>query len=202
MITVENLDKCYDDCNELYYLEKNKGIKVLTDLEDSIGSLETHWKGNDATENINVLIKIHEELQTFLNKIFSTTIESVSRLTDLQRVRSSNGGEGQIGDTITENNALEVQIPYLEETTEYLCEPDIIVDYRTLCDIESEYESFSNEFLAKKDVILQNWTVGYGIEDIKKKLDEYESIFTESKASFKKTLGDINTVVSNMHTVI
>ena len=98
MIRVRDLDGGYETVSELIRVEESSGAKVVTDLAELIGQLREHWIGNDATENLNELIGVHDELQDFLVYGLKTATDAQEKMVEMQEVRRANGGAGLVGE--------------------------------------------------------------------------------------------------------
>jgi hypothetical protein len=197
MIRVRDLDGGYETVSELIRVEESSGAKVVTDLADLIGQLREHWIGNDATENLNELIDVHDELQEFLVYGLKTATDAQEKMVEMQEVRRANGGAGLVGEVKKASEEFVSEITKLDKTAEFYCDPAARQDYETLKGIKANFTEFKNNFLTIKDELMNNWESGNNRDEAKQKFDEFEEMGTEFENVMKKTEEQLGTVISN-----
>ena len=197
MIRVRDLDGGYETVSELIRVEESSGAKVVTDLADLIGQLREHWIGNDATENLNELIDVHDKLQDFLVYGLKTTTDAQEKMVEMQEVRRANGGAGLVGEVKKASEEFVAEINKLDKTAEFYCDPAARQDYETLKGIKANFTEFKNNFLTLKDELMNNWESGNNRDEAKQRFDEFEEMGTEFENVMKKTEEQLGTVISN-----
>ena len=191
-INVRDLDLGYNQCEELNTLSKTSGANLISNLGTDISNLRIHWKGTDATEHINNLIKVYEALVDLVTDAKAVTSAAGARISSIQEVRRANGGSGNVGDFL-DANAPEAGVqPILESTNEYYCDPSARNDYNLLEQVCSDYTAFVNDFRNQKDALMSNWTAGADRENAVKIFDEFDSnseTYNKYLISAKENLG-------------
>ena len=197
MIRVKDLDGGYQTVSELIRVEESKGAKVVTDLADLIAQLREHWIGNDATENLNELMGVHDKLQDFLVYGLDTSTDAQEKMVEMQEVRRANGGAGLVGDVKKVSKEFVSEITRLDKTAEFYCDPAARQDYETLKGIKANFTEFKNEFLTIKDELMRNWESGNNRDEANQKFSEFEEMGTEFENIMKKTEEQLGTVIQN-----
>lgn len=191
-INVRDLDLGYSQCEELNTLSKTSGTNLISNLSTDINNLKAHWKGTDATEHINNLIKVYDALVALVTDAKGVTKTAGGAISAIQKVRRSNGGSGNVGGPLDGNAPDASSLPSVESTSEYFCDPSARTDYTLLEQICSDYSSFINKFRSQKDTLMSNWTAGANRENAVKVFDEFDSnseTYNKYLTSAKENLG-------------
>jgi len=202
MIKVTNLDRAHNDLTDLIIKENQNGADILNRTKDLIMSLSNHWVGEDATKNINKLINVHQNLQTYMLTTLESTKLGLESITKLQEVRKANGGGGQVGDIYSTDTSFACIINDLPQTSEYFVDPEIRNDYNTLCSIEDDLKKFDSIFKNQTEEIMNNWQNGNNRDKIKADFDEIITASTTLENTISEVKQEINTVVNNVDQVM
>ena len=200
-IEVMDLDRGYNQCEALNTLSSTKGEQLISSLETDVSNLKVNWKGNDATVHINNLIKVHDALVEVVTSAKALTSAAGASMSAIQKVRNANGGSGAIGADLPSNEPQHNAIQIVTETNEYYCKPAAEGDYNTLVEICTNFNSFKEDFIAKKDELMSNWTAGCNHEVAVSKFNEfaensdtYYSILTSAKDNLQTAISNIKQV--------
>ena len=200
-IEVADLDKGYTQCSELNTLSSTKGEQLISSLEGDITTLRNNWKGNDATVHLNNLIKVHDALVAVVTDAKALTSAAGGAMSDIQRVRSANGGAGPVGGDLPNTPPKSITIPVVPETQEYYCKPAAEADYNTLTEICNNFQSFASDFKSQKDALLQNWTAGCNHETAVAKFGEFENNSADYYSIITKAKENLATAIANIKKV-
>lgn len=200
-INVENLDLGFTQCEDLNNLSKNSGTELINDLGTNINNLKVHWKGSDATEHINNLIKVYDALIALVTDAKAITDFAGGRIRDIQEVRRANGGSGNVGGPLDGKAPDASKISPIDTTNEYFCDPSSKSDYDLLDKICTDYSNFINKFSSQKDDLMSNWTAGANRENAVKVFDEFStnsSNYNDLLSSAKENLRIAVSNISNL----
>lgn len=197
-ISVNNLDLGYTQCEELNTLAKTSGENLINSLGTDISNLKNHWKGSDATQHINNLVKVYNALIAIVTDAKGVTAAAGNAIIAIQEVRRSNGGAGNVGTMLSNSAPDAAAVQNAEETTEYYCDPAARTDYTQLVQICSDFQTFRNNFQTQKDTLLANWTAGANREQAVNNFNDFES---NADTYYKYLTGardNLETAVSNI----
>ena len=185
-ISVNDLDKAYQQCESLNLLVSTKGEMMIANLESLITNLKFHWRGSDANTHIANLCNLHSHcsensnsgddlgivpLVTLSKKI---TAAAADAMIDIQRVRKANGGSGNVGSALNNSAPKSQKMIPGAYTTEYYCDPKATTDLINLEQLTKDFASFKVTFIEEKNALMSNWTDGAGHEDAVKCFKSFE----------------------------
>ena len=198
-IQVRELDNGYTQCADLNRLSSEKGEGLINNLKLDITNLKQHWKGTDATEHINNLIKVRNAMIALVTDAKAVTAGAGNAIIAIQEVRRANGGAGEVGSPLPGNAPDAEVIPNAEATTEYYCVPEAKTDFLLLEQICSDYSVFRNNFNQQKTDLLNNWTAGAGREkavqvftDFETNSETYNKYLTEARENLGIAVNNIS----------
>lgn len=197
-INVGNLDLGFTQCEDLNNLSKNSGTELINDLGTNIKNLKVHWKGSDATEHVNNLIKVYDALVALVTDAKSITDFAGGRIRATQEVRRANGGSGNVGGPLDGKAPNVSSISPVEITDEYFCNPSSKSDYDLLDKICTDYSNFINKFNTQKDELLANWTAGANRENAVKVFDEFSTNSSNYNDLLSRAKENLRIAVSNI----
>ncbi len=202
MIKFNNLDEGYNQCANLYNFVKDRGDKIITNLNMNISDLEKHWQGDDATLHINGIIKVFNGLIQFVNSTIIDTSFAAEKIIEVQRVRRANGGNSMVGDSLPKADISYEKKTEINGTNEYNCDPAAKSDYSNLVQICNDFESFSNTVVNYSEELMQNWIDGNGRVNVNNNFNE----FRNNSDSYKKILSNakesLNIAITNISTIM
>lgn len=197
-IQVNNLDLAFDQCYGIHTLASNSGQTLINDLQNNINALKLHWKGSDATLHINNLIKVHKALVALITDAKLVTSDAADKIIAIQEVRKSNGGVGNVGSPLSKSAPSSVVLPEVSDTAETYVVPEAKNDHMDLSNICNKYNSFIQEFTAKKDELFGNWLAGANIERAKTNFNEFLTNSTTYNGYLNSAKDNLGIAVSNM----
>lgn len=197
-INVRDLDLGFTQCEDLNNLSKNSGTELINDLGTNINNLKVHWKGTDATEHVNNLIKVYEALIALVTDAKAITDFAGGRIRAIQEVRRANGGSGNVGGTLDGTAPNASSLPAVELTNEYFCDPSSKSDYDLLDKICTDYSNFINKFSSQKDALMSNWTAGANRENAVKVFDEFSNNSSKYNQLLSNAKENLRIAVSNI----
>jgi hypothetical protein len=202
MIRVKNLDQAHEQTTKLFDTENNDGVELLGRLDVLIAGLREHWIGEDGTKHINRLIDIHEKLQTFLTATLESTRDAMISVVNLQEVRRSNGGGGQVGQVRSSVSDFQKSIARVETTAEYYIDPTITNDYKVLEEVEEKMKAFDSTFKSQRNELMENWTDGSNRAQVQANFDEIETLGAEAEKVLAEVKQELNTSIQNAQQVM
>lgn len=202
MIRVQNLDEAYAQTVSLFNTENNDGIELLGKMDTLIASLKEHWIGEDGTKHINRLIDIHDRLQKFIEVTLENTREAMVSVVNIQELRRSNGGGGEVGEIKQVASDFVKNIAKVESTAQYYIDPAISGDYTLLEEIEEKLKLFDTNVKAEKDDLMQNWIEGSNRDAVQANFDEIESLGTEAEKVVADVKQELSTSISNAQQIM
>lgn len=197
-INVRDLDLGFTQCEDLNNLSKNSGTELINDLGTNINNLKVHWKGTDATEHVNNLIKVYEALIALVTDAKAITDFAGGRIRAIQEVRRANGGSGNVGGALDGTAPDASGLPAVEPTNEYFCDPSSKSDYDLLDKICTDYSNFINKFSSQKDALMSNWTAGANRENAVKVFDEFSTNSSKYNQLLSNAKENLRIAVSNI----
>ena len=197
-INVTNLDQGYTQCEELNTLVKTSGESIISSLGTDIQNLKAHWVGSDATTHINNLIKVYNALVGIVTDAKKITAAAGNAIIQIQEIRRSNGGSGQVGNPLSNTAPDSITIQDCGETTEYRCDPTAKADYTQLVQIVSDFETLKNKFQVQKDTLLTNWTAGANREGAVKCFDDFMTNAETYKIYLTSAKDNLEIAVNNL----
>ena len=197
-INVTDLDSAYTKCESLNTLSKTDGGKLLTNLETDITNLKNHWKGSDAKEHINNLIKVYNGLVAIITDAKAITSRAGGSIISIHTARRSNGGSGNVGADLDGQAPQSSSIAEVQETNEYFCDPAAKTDYSLLEQICTDFDTFKTSFKTTKEELMSMWLAGADRETAVTKFSEFDENTTVYKTLLDSAKSDLNTAVSNL----
>lgn len=202
MISVNNLDLGYQQCSELHRLLNITGGGLIKELENITSSLKVNWLGSDAKKHINNLINVHDALSVLVSEGILASSVAGEKIVAMQRVRSLNGGSGQVGDELSKSVPEIQSLSRVEDTSEYNVNPAVASDYQNLVQMHKEYSSFKEDFKSDQKELMSNWTEGANRESAEalfnkfiENSDTYEKYISSAEADLSVAVGNLNKIM-------
>ena len=197
-----SLDEGYDQCISLYRTVTGPGKEILNRISKLIDSLNSHWIGSDATEHINSMVKICNELGTFTNNTVSAMSETTKSVVNVQAARESNGANGAfVGTTVADS----IEVPTKSEipnTERYFCEKSgARQDYTELAKLTEEFKSYLSTLDSQMAELEENWTSGAKREEALKAFSDFKTSSNKYYQVLTDTAGALDKAISNIEEV-
>jgi len=195
---VNNLDGGYLTLCNLNALATNDGILMETTLKDIINKLQLHWKGNDATNHINNLMDVCIGLEAIINTVMLVAHNISKIIVNVQTIRNSNGGMGDVGTIIQYNQQQPLAFKKLDSTVEYYVDPvGAPKDFYELSDLCESFVNFCSKFSQFKNELMNNWLSGTNRDKVLSDFEEFESNISEYIKKLKDAKNNLEIATSN-----
>jgi len=197
MIRLKDLDGAYAQTVQLLDTENNDGVELLNQFETLINGLKDHWIGKDGTNHINRMIEVHEKLQKFLATTLENTRDAMTSVVQVQEVRRSNGGGGDVGDIKSVNTEFMKSFARVEDTAEYYIDPAIQNDYKQLETVAELLKGFNSKVNARKGDLMENWIDGSNRDQTNANFETLDQVGKEAEKILAEVKQDLGTAINN-----
>ena len=196
-IQLKNLDLGYEQCSGMFTLVQNSGGETIEKLSTIVANLINHWHGSDATMHINNLVGINNTLIQFFDETLSVMADVTKCIVDIQQVRKSNGGGGEVGELMIKNFSY-TNLNTIEGTSEFQYNAELVNDHSDLTDMCTSFEKFIENFGTQSGELMENWTAGHHHDEVKQSFDEFLSLSENVKKVLSDAKEQLGTASSNL----
>jgi len=198
-LTVQDLDQAGKQA-VAFNRACNAGADVSVKLSQVIESLRNNWIANDATVHINNLIDLHTVLYDIAHASIQNSCDTIQVIRAMQVTIQNNGGKAPtIGSAeVTSAPRDTREIDRVPDTTANICTNAAADDYLKLQNVQSLFTSFVDQYNAKYNDLMANWTEGGNIEafrDLHSKLNQNVESFNQI---LDQAVKNLNTALKNI----
>lgn len=184
---VEELHNSTEDLyNNVVVKGENSAEGMIDELNNGIKVLKNTWHGIDAGENIQAVVKIHNQLVKVRNALAKLATESSKVASDYRNIQIANGARLDAFDVLTSTDKIELE-DYSDTKDTIDIVPEAEQGKNSIQAVASAMDVFVANVKTKYDEIMNNWIEGPG-RDVAK--SAFEEFLNDADAN-KKTLNDV-----------
>jgi len=196
-IQVMNMSKIGTDASNLFNITNNEGKNFITSFKGIIESLKQHWKGSDATANINDLITVYREIGYLIRDVqnFIVAVNNEEILPLINEMRSSGGGVYKCDQLAGVIAVPEISAP--EATDSSSVSDEILTDADNFKDFPTKFQTFVSNLDSAKATLLNNWKSGGQWVAVENTFKKFFTSAPNYESQIAKVRDNLNTVALN-----
>ena len=190
---ITDIERLYNDSNNMYNVTVKKIEKNLRDLEEGIRILK-HWTGGDGNIQINRLVNAHNDL-TKLRNVLTKMSDASSRVAVKYRDNHiAGGGAGKkLSPIATRIISEQLQKVALTDEDAVQFSDEEAKQARDIIEkVRQNLEKSIPEINDACDRVLKNWTSGPGRDEANKSSKEYIKIMSDYSSVFNEVINKLD----------
>jgi hypothetical protein len=195
-----NIDELYEKITDLNEMFSEQEKDLNNTFPKIINEMKQHWKGKDASNNINDFIKLHENYNAFAESAYKTIYDVSVPVSKVMLIKNYNI---DISDKIIKKKYISYNKEDFSNSNDEL--------YIEMESLKKDYNELDKELSLCTDnykrivncieEIEKNWISGTDRDKLCEKLDIFEKEYSSFINEYSDFLSNIKTSISNINSI-